>query len=218
MKKISVIIPAFNEEKNIAKTIRLASKSKNVEEVIVVNNLSTDRTREIATESGAIVVDCYQQGKGHAMEVGIKFAKNDIIVFLDADVNYVKDCIIEKLCAPIIDNDIDFVKSSFNRTAGGVVTEVAVKPMLNLLFPDMYKFQEPISGMIASKKSVLLELTFENDYGVDIGILLDVIHNGHSVREVNIGEIENLSHVNKNNLTMSKMSTEILKAILKRKR
>ena len=80
----------------------------------------------------------------------------------------------------------------------------------------MYKFLEPISGMIASKKSILEKLVLEKDYGVDIGILLDVINQGYTVKEVNIGEIDNLSHNNKTNLTMSKMSTEILSAIYKR--
>ena len=70
--------------------------------------------------------------------------------------------------------------------------------------------------MIASKKSILEKLILEKDYGVDIGILLDVINLGYSVKEVNIGEIDNLSHNNKTYLTMSKMSTEILRAIFKR--
>ena len=200
MEKISVIIPAFNEEENIAKTIKLAKESKNVDEVLVVNNLSTDKTEEVSIANGARVVNCNEQGKGNAMEVGIQMAKNEIIIFLDADVKYVKD----------------FLKSSFDRTTGGTVTEVAVKPVLNLLYPNMYKFLEPISGMIASKKSILEKFVLEKDYGVDIGILLDVINQGYTVKEVNIGEIDNLSHNNKTNLTMSKMSTEILSAIFKR--
>ena len=216
MEKISVIIPAFNEEENIARTISLAKESKIVGEILVVNNLSTDKTEEISIANGARVVNCNNQGKGYAMEMGIKFAQNETIVFLDADVQYVKENVIEKLGLPILEGEVDFVKSSFDRTTGGIVTEVAVKPVLNLLYPNMYKFLEPISGMIASRKSILEKLTLEKDYGVDIGILLDVINQGYSVKEVNIGEIDNLSHNNKTNLTMSKMSTEILSAIFKR--
>ena len=216
MEKISVIIPAFNEEENIARTISLAKESKIVGEILVVNNLSTDKTEEISIANGARVVKCNNQGKGYAMEMGIKFAQNETIVFLDADVQYVKENVIEKLGLPILEGEVDFVNSSFDRTTGGIVTEVAVKPVLNLLYPNMYKFLEPISGMIASRKSILEKLTLEKDYGVDIGILLDVINQGYSVKEVNIGEIDNLSHNNKTNLTMSKMSTEILSAIFKR--
>ena len=216
MEKISVIIPAFNEEENIARTISLAKESKIVGEILVVNNLSTDKTEEISIANGARVVNCNNQGKGYAMEMGIKFAQNETIVFLDADVQYVKENVIEKLGLPILEGEVDFVKSSFDRTTGGIVTEVAVKPVLNLLYPNMYKFLEPISGMIASRKSILEKLTLEKDYGVDIGILLDVINQGYSVKEVNIGEIDNLSHNNKTNLNMSKMSKEILSAIFKR--
>ena len=216
MNEISVIIPAFNEEENIANTIKLAKQSANVREILVINNLSTDKTEEISLKNGARVENCYEQGKGNAMEKGIQCAKNEIIVFLDADVKYVKEDIIERLSLPVLNNEADFVKSAFDRTTGGLVTEVVVKPALKLLYPEMYNFLEPISGMIASKKSILEQLKLEKDYGVDIGILLDIVNLGYKVKEVNIGEIDNLSHSNKTNLTMSKMSTEILSAIFKR--
>ena len=150
------------------------------------------------------------------MEDGIKYAKNEVIVFLDADVKYEHQNIVEELARPIIENKTDFVKSAFDRTVGGTVTEIVVKPLLNLIYPNMYKFTEPISGMIASRKSILQELTLEKDYGVDIGILLDVINKGYRVTELNIGKIINTSHDRKTNETMSKMSTEIIRAILKR--
>lgn len=216
MDNISVIIPAFNEEISISKTIEIAKKSTRVNDILVINNLSTDRTEEIAKENGARVKKCNYQGKGYAMEEGIKYAKNDIIVFLDADVKYKDENIVDNLVRPIITENADFAKSSFDRITGGMVTEIVVKPLLNLIFPNMYKFSEPISGMIATKKTILGDMILEKDYGVDIGILIDVIEKGYKVTEVNIGEIDNLSHVNKTNQTMSKMSTEIMKAILKR--
>lgn len=214
--KVSVIIPAFNEEKNISKTIEIAKKGKFVDDILVINNLSTDGTEEIAKNQGARVERCNFQGKGYAMEKGIQCAKNDIIVFLDADVKYGNQKIVDILATPLRMKNCDFVKSTFDRTKGGVVTEVAVKPLLKLAFPKMYNFSEPISGMIASRKSILEKLVLEKDYGVDIGILIDVIEQGYEVLEVNIGEIENMSHGNKTNLTMSKMSSEIVNAIWKR--
>ncbi len=217
METISVIIPAFNEEENIANSIAVAKKCSLVNDVLVINNLSTDKTEQISIENGARVKKCNYQGKGYAMEDGIKYANNDVIVFLDADVKYEHQNIVEELAKPIIENKTDFVKSSFDRTVGGTVTEIVVKPLLNLIYPNMYKFSEPISGMIASRKRILQELTLEKDYGVDIGILLDVIEKGYKVEELNIGKIVNTSHNNKTNETMSKMSTEIIRAILKRK-
>ena len=80
----------------------------------------------------------------------------------------------------------------------------------------MYDFSEPLSGMIASKKSILEKIQFEKDYGVDIGILLDIIKMNLKVEEVNIGKIENMSHLNKTTQIMKNMSMEIMKCILKK--
>ena len=135
MENISVIIPAFNEEINISNVISIAKKCTKVNEILVINNLSTDKTEEIAKENGARVKRCEFQGKGYAMEEGIKHAKNSIIVFLDADVKYENENIVEDLVKPILTHNVDFVKSTFDRTSGGIVTEIAVKPLLNLLFP-----------------------------------------------------------------------------------
>lgn len=214
---ITVIIPARNEEKTIVQVIEKVKQNNNVTQIIVVNNGSTDNTVQCAKDAGVEVINCDNQGKGYAMEVGMQYVKNNIVAFIDADINNYSNDLIELLTNPIINNEADFVKSTFIRTKGGVVTEVAVKPLLNLLFPNMYKFSEPISGMIAAKKNVLEVLEFEKDYGVDIGILIDVIQNGNRVEEVNIGEIENMSHVSKTNETMSNMSTQIIRAILKRR-
>lgn len=214
---ITVIIPARNEEKTIVQVIEKVKQNNNVTQIIVVNNGSTDNTVQCAKDAGVEVINCDNQGKGYAMEVGMQYVKNNIVAFIDADINNYSNDLIELLTNPIINNEADFVKSTFIRTKGGVVTEVAVKPLLNLLFPNMYKFSEPISGMIAAKKNVLEVLEFEKDYGVDIGILIDVIQNGNRVAEVNIGEIENMSHVSKTNETMSNMSTQIIRAILKRR-
>ncbi len=211
--KISVIIPAYNEEDNITTVIEKIKKNKNVEEIIVVNNLSTDRTEGLARKAGAKVVNCNMQGKGYAMEEGMKIVKNDIIVFLDADIPMYSENIIYKLTKPIIENNIDFVKSTFDRE-GGRVTELVAKPLLKLLFPELEKFTQPLSGMIAGKKQVFEKLQIEKDYGVDIGILIDVVNMKFSIEEVKIGSIQNKSKEWK---SLEKMSGEVMQAILKRK-
>ena len=216
LNKVTVIIPALNEEKNIGQVLEEIKRKQNIDEIIVVDNASTDRTAQISKDHGAKVVLCEDKGKGYAMEKGLEEARNEIVVFLDADVKDYDEDIINILTNPIINEEADFVKSTFNRKEGGKVTELVTKPMLNIIYPDMYKFSEPLSGMIAGKKSMLEKLYFEKDYGVDIGILLDVIKMGAKVKEVNIGSIENLSHICKTTQRMQKMSTEIMKAILKR--
>lgn len=216
LNKVTVIIPAFNEEKNIGQVIDKIKCSKNLDEIIVVDNASTDNTAKIASIHNAKVVFCKEQGKGYAMEKGLYEAKNEVIVFLDADVKNYDENVVNSLAEPIIKKEVDFVKSTFNRKEGGKVTELVTKPMLDILYPNIYKFSEPLSGMIASKKSILIKLQFEKDYGVDIGILLDAIEMGLKIKEINIGNIENLSHMCKTTESMKKMSTEIMRAILKK--
>ena len=216
MNKVSVIIPARNEEKTIGQVIDIVKKSKVDHEIIVVNNASIDNTADIAKEKGVRVVNCDKVGKGNAMKVGLESAINEFVVFLDSDIVNYNERIVEILVEPLIKRNVDFVKSAFDRTTGGVVAEVATKPLLELLFPDMPKFIEPLSGMIAGKKSILETLDFEPDYGVDIGILIDVINKNVKVEEVNIGQIINMSHVLKTNETMKNMSIQIMRAILKR--
>lgn len=212
--KVSIIIPAYNEEKNIKKVIKLVQKNSNniVDEIIVVDNASTDNTNKIAQSTGVTVLQCNNKGKGYAMEMGLHYAKNPIIVFLDADVNNYSNDLVQLLTTPIIEDKADFVKSMFERK-GGRVTELVAKPLLEILFPDMYKFSQPLSGMIAGKKSFFEKLNFEKDYGVDIGILIDMIKLGARVEEVEIGKINNDSQ---DWLQLEKMSREVMTAIFKR--
>lgn len=163
-------------------------------------------------QHGAKVLLSAMRGKGISMKEGMEAAKNDILVYVDADIpNYETD-VIKKLSDPIINGSCDFVKATFSREAGRV-TELVAKPLLSLLFPDLIKFSQPLSGMIAIRKKYLKKVIFENDYGVDIGILIDVYDQGARIREVNIGFIENKS---KPWQALGAMSKEVSRAILKR--
>ncbi len=113
---------------------------------------------------------------------------------------------------PIISDKADFVKSFFDRQAGRV-TELVAKPLLSLLFPELAHFSQPLSGMIAGKKSFFEKVTFENDYGVDVGLLIDMHHLNARISEVNIGYIENRMQSWE---ALGKMSKEVSSAILKR--
>ena len=209
---VTVIIPARNEAKTIAKVVKLVKANKKVNQIIVVDNNSIDNTGKIAAIEGAEVVECKEQGKGYAMEAGMKCVKNDIVVFVDADINNYSKNLIDTLIQPILNDEADFVKSMFERK-GGRVTELVAKPLLSNLFPEMYPFSQPLSGMIASKTEFLNKIEFEKDYGVDIGILLDMIELGVRIAEVHIGKINNASKEWK---TLDKMSKEVMAAILKR--
>lgn len=215
-KKVSIIIPAFNEEENIEKVIEVSKRYKNTDQIIVVNNNSIDNTAELARKAGAQVIDCTEQGKGFAMKKGLDQAKNEIIVYLDADILQYRDDVVEILVNPIVKNEAEFVKSTWKRVTGGNVTRIAIQPLLKLLYPDMYKFSEPLSGMISCKKEILKQIEFEPDYGVDIGIVLDLYEKNIKIKEVDIGEVVNTSHNTKDIKVMQEMSYEVMRAILKR--
>ncbi len=207
---ITVIIPTLNEEVNIASVINFAKTRPNVTEVIVVDDKSLDRTVNIALENGAKVITSTKLGKGASMKDGILCACNEILVFLDGDIDPYPYYTIKLLTDPILNGEAEFVKSSFSRNAGRV-TELVAKPLLSIFFPELLRFNQPLSGMIAGKKSMLQKLDFVDDYGVDISILIDMFLMNVKMKEVEIGYIENKS---KPWQALGKMSKEVAQAII----
>lgn len=209
---ITVIIPALNEEKTIGHVVQLAKRSPNVTEVIVVDDKSLDRTIEEAQKEGALVITSTKLGKGASMKDGVLYATNSIVAFLDADITTYPNNIIQLLTEPIINGRSDFSKSCFSRQAGRV-TELVAKPLLSILYPDFPSFWQPLSGMIAGKKELFEKINFEEGYGVDIGILIDMHQIGARIEEVSIGHIENKMQPLEQ---LGKMSKEVATVILKK--
>lgn len=207
---ISVVIPALNEEAHIASVVNFAKGQPNVSEVIVVDDKSTDQTVPIALQCGAKVITSSKLGKGSSMKDGILYSTNEIIVFLDGDIDPYPQQTIELLTGPILRDEADFVKSSFNRNAGRV-TELVAKPLLSIFFPELLHHTQPLSGMIAGKKSLFRKLDYREDYGVDIGILIDMHLMKARIQDVEIGYIENKS---KPWQELGKMSKEVAQSII----
>ncbi len=207
---ITVIIPTLNEEENIGNVVSFAMKQAHVTEVIVVDDKSQDRTVVTAHHSGAKVITSTKLGKGASMKDGVLCASNEIIVFLDGDIDPYPHYTIKLLTDPILNGDAGFVKASFNRNAGRV-TELTAKPLLSIFFPELLRFNQPLSGMIAGKAQLLKELDFRDDYGVDVGILIDMYLKNVRMKEVEIGYIENKS---KPWRELGKMSKEVAQTII----
>ena len=212
--KATVVVPVLNEEQTIGAVVRLARSSPVVDEVVVVDDVSGDDTVALARAAGASVIVSAKRGKGMSMYEGLLVAKNDVVAYLDGDIaNYVPD-VVERLTAPLLTGTADFVKSTFGRDAGRV-TELLAKPLLSLLYPDALRFTQPLSGIIAGRREYLMKLTFENDYGVDVGLLLDALGQGGCVVEVDIGFIRNrMKQWDK----LGPMAREVAAAVLKRAR
>jgi glucosyl-3-phosphoglycerate synthase len=207
---VTVIIPALNEERTIGSVVHSCWKHPQVTEVLVIDDTSTDCTVVEAYKAGADVIASTKRGKGISMKEGVEIARNEVLVFLDADIDPYPAGTLHALTNPVLSGEADFVKATFSRNAGRV-TELLAKPLLTLLYPDLAGYSQPLSGMIAGRKMFFGQVNFLDDYGVDIGILIDMFSMGARIREVNIGYIENKS---KPWHCLAKMSTEVASAIL----
>jgi len=209
---VTVIIPALNEEKTIGQVIRQARRNELVNEIIVVDDMSSDDTIGEARKEGARVITSTHVGKGDSMREGMLMAKNEILVFLEADIPDYEGDIVGMLTAPLIADQADFVKSYFERQSGRIA-EILGKPLLEMFFPHLLKYKQPLSGMIAGRRSIFQKVEFDNDYGVDIGLLIDLHQVRARIAEVCIGEVEN-DHQPLHML--GRMAKQIANAIFKR--
>src|SRR5688572_4192045 len=168
--RLTVIVPALNESETIAAVVSFAGRSPLVDDIIVVDDGSIDGTPELAAAAGARVITSTMLGKGTSMEDGMRAAKNEWLLYLDGDLQGLASDLVERMVLPLMVGDADFVEAKFRR-AGGRVTALTAKPLLRTYFPELIRFAQPLSGIMAARRSLLQTLRFENDYGVDVGLL-----------------------------------------------
>lgn len=212
-KKVSVVIPAFNEEKSVKHVIDTVKQVKSITQIIVVDDGSTDNTYNIVSKIEDVILlkHSKNKGKGSAMKTGLNKVTNDIVLFLDADLSEINRIQIESIIKPILNDEADITKTKFKREAGRV-TELTAKPLLQFFFPEL-NFDQPLSGQFASIKSFLDGIDLEHDYGVDIGIVLDADAQGMRIQEVDIGNIvHEMSTLQELNL----MANEVVRTIVDR--
>ncbi len=209
---ITVVIPALNESARISGVIELAKSYASVNDIIVIDDGSVDSTVEIATTAGARVLTSSLLGKGASMQDGLKAARNEFVVYLAGDLTGLRKDLIEILTAALSSGEADFVKARFSRSAGRVTTLTA-KPLLELFFPEIAGFAQPLGGVIAGRASFLKTLEFETDYGVDLALLIDAQMAGARIVEVDIGHIE---HDSQSLEALSEMARQVVRALLAR--
>lgn len=210
----TVVIPALNEAARIAQVVSYALSDPATAEVIVVDDSSIDETAQLALEAGARVITSTMLGKGASMKDGLKASRCDVLVYLDGDLTGLRPGIVTDLCQPLVQQRADFVKARFGR-GGGRVTELTAKPMLKVFFPELARFEQPLGGLIAGRKTLLSALDFEDGYGVDIGLLIDAYRSGARLLEVDIGSLE---HDSQPLLDLTAMANEVSRVIFARAR
>jgi len=205
---VSVCIPARNEAPTVGQVVgelrrQLVDRVGLVDEVVVVDDHSTDRTAAVAAQAGARVVAAADvlpevaggHGKGEAMWRSVHAARGDLIVWCDADVTDFGSWFVSGLVGPLLtDPGIAFVKGFYDRplitgVGGGRVTELVARPLLATLFPHLASIRQPLSGEYAGRRSLLERLPFVRGYGVDFGLLIDVAASVgvHAIAQVDLG-------------------------------
>jgi glucosyl-3-phosphoglycerate synthase len=209
---ITVVIPVLNESVTVSKVVKFALKHNRVAEVLVIDDGSIDGTPELAERAGARVITSSLLGKGASMEEGADAARTEIVLYLDGDLGRLRKDLISRMTRPLITDRADFVKATFARRAGRV-TVLTARPLLRTYFPELADFSQPLGGIIAARRSLLKKLRFENDYGVDVGLLIDAAAARARIVEVSVGFIE---HRSQKLEFLGEMAVQVARTILER--
>jgi len=197
---VSVVLPALDEEPTVGEIVRvirreLMERLPLVDELVVVDSGSVDRTAQIAADAGARVVhrdDILPRlpaapGKGEVLWRSLLVTSGEIVCFIDADLREFDPAFVSGIVGPLLtDPEIQLVKAMYDRpletegavvlpAGGGRVTELVARPLLNLHWPQLAGFVQPLGGEYAARRSLLEQLHFPTGYGVELGLLVDAL-------------------------------------------
>jgi glucosyl-3-phosphoglycerate synthase len=237
--KISLCIPTLNEEKTIGKEIvifrsELMERYPLIDEFAVIDSGSADNTCEVAASFGADVYRAAdilpevgdKRGKGENLWKAIYQLKGDIIVYVDADIQNIHPRFVTGIVAPLIKNDtIQYCKAFYDRpmaystgirsSGGGRVTEILIRPLFSLFFPELTALIQPLSGEFAVRREVLERIPFPIGYGVETAHILDV-YNNWGLQAFAQCDLDQRIHRNQSTDALGKMSFGILQTFLNR--
>lgn len=236
---ISLGLPALNEEKTVGhviQTIRTALMDEVplLDEIVLIDSGSEDYTREIATDLGIPVYihsDILPQygsyrGKGEALWKSLYVLKGDLIAWIDTDIKNIHPRFVYGILGPLLhDHHIQYSKGFYRRPlrdgermiagGGGRVTELTARPFINLFFPELSGVIQPLSGEYAGRRTMLEQLPFFTGYGVEIGMLLDLLGTSGLNAIAQVDLLERVHH-NQPLPNLSKMSFAIMQVVFSR--
>ena len=187
---ISVCIPCRNEAGTVGDLVRMIEPTllgTLIDELIVLDDDSSDGTGEIAAEAGATVIPVdyvhffhgVERGKGNALWASLLVSSGDIVVWIDGDItSFTTEWIIRLVMPLLIDEELGLVKANYERPShlggGGRTTELVARPLLSMYFPEIADLQQPLAGEFAGRRTMLEAIPFATGWGVEIGMLIDM--------------------------------------------
>ena len=238
---VSVVLPALNEERTVGEIVarirtRLMEAAPLVDEIVVIDSGSTDRTAEVAAAAGARVVhrDAILPsmpsvpGKGEVLWRSLLATTGDVVCFIDADLRRFDPALVGGILGPLLcDPSVHLVKAAYDRPlldagtvlpgGGGRVTELVARPLLNLHWPRLAGIVQPLAGEYAARRSLLERLPFPCGYGVELGLLVDALHVAglDAIAQVDVGT---RYHRHQADHALGRMANEIWQTALLRLR
>lgn len=232
---LAVCLPAHDEAATIGPIIdalraELVVAAPLIDQIVVLDDASQDATAEVATAAGATVLPSAsvlpragtRRGKGEAMWKSLAGIDADIIAWVDADLVDFDTGFVTRLARPLLEDPACvFVKGHYARPVGaeglpgGRVTELVARPALSLYHPNLTVFPQPLSGEIAARRSALTALPFASGYGVDVGLLIDVVAR-FGLERVARADLGVRIHRNRPLAELAPQAFEVLHAILRR--
>lgn len=237
---ISLCLPTLNEEKTIAKEIvimksELITRYPLLDEIVVIDSGSTDKTMEIAEQYGADVYSADNilpdlkkyKGKGENLWKALYITKGDIIVYLDADIKNIHHRFVYALIGPLILSDnIKYAKAFYDRpitidkkkiraTGGGRVTELVIRPLFSIFFPELTQILQPLSGEYAGFREIFEKIPFPIGYGIETSMILD-IYEKWGLDVIAQVDLEKRVHRNQDTRALGRMAFVIMKTFLDR--
>lgn len=204
---VSVCIPCRDEAATIGSLVSVIRKELMdevgiVDELIVLDDRSTDDTAVVAAHAGARVVsidDVHGEhgnghGKGNALWATLLVSTGDIVVWCDGDVTSFEPDWVVKLITPLLDDPtVAMVKALYHRPTkyggGGRTTELVARPLMSRFFPALTGLAQPLSGEYAARRDVLEQLEFVQGWGVEMALLIDIaaMHGAAAIGQVDLG-------------------------------
>ena len=230
---VSVCIPCRDEAATIGPLVSVIRRELMgvgglVDELIVLDDRSTDDTARVATHAGARVVsidDVHRRhgnghGKGNALWATLLVSHGDVVVWCDGDVTSFEPDWVTKLVAPLLgDDSVMMVKALYHRPTnyggGGRTTELVARPLMSRYFSSLTGLAQPLSGEYAGRRSALEQLRFVQGWGVEMGLLIDIEQQwgAEAIGQVDLGS---RLHRHRSLHSLSVQAAEVMATILDR--